>query len=89
MESKENKAENLKKRLEEKNAYSSAALARAMFKLIPDWHKLGLHCFFCCSKLSVKYEMDFVPMGDNKPMTVPVCNRCVLIHSKQKLDWRL
>lgn len=50
-----------------------------MLKLIPDWNKKNLKCYFCEESKSVKYEMEIInPVIDSKPTKVCVCNKCAL-----------
>lgn len=51
-------------------------------KMIPPEDRGKYRCHFCLSDKSVRYMVKcFDPLEDeNKPVTVPCCNRCVLFY---------
>ncbi len=53
------------------------------FNIISEWSKKNLHCHFCGTNKSVKYEAN---VSGNK---VCVCNRCVLIKDDLLEDLRM
>lgn len=54
-------------------------------KIIENWWDKQLTCHFCGETRSVKYTTKiFVPVIDDKPTEVYVCNKCALIHSADK-----
>lgn len=52
-------------------------------KLIADWTTKQYRCHICGTTKSVKYLMTvYDPVVDDKPVEVPVCNKCALLHAK-------
>lgn len=50
-------------------------------RYIPSWLNKNLKCHFCSDTRSVKYEMKLAnPESPENFISVPVCNKCVLLH---------
>ena len=53
-------------------------------KLIPNWQRENLRCYFCGETGSVKYELEIHDFESDIPKVVCVCNKCVLSRNKRE-----
>ena len=51
-------------------------------KLIPNWQRENLRCYFCGDTRSVKYELEIHDFTGNFPKVVCACNKCALARNK-------
>lgn len=54
-------------------------------KIISNWEKKNLRCYFCGETRSVKYKKEiFDPVVNSKPTEVCICNKCALRNAGDK-----
>ena len=54
-------------------------------KLIPNWQRENLRCYFCGDTRSVKYELEIHGFTGNFPKVVCACNKCALSRNKREV----
>ena len=54
-------------------------------ELIPNWQDKDYGCYFCGETRSVKYMLEIInPVDSDKPIKVPVCNKCALRYADKE-----
>lgn len=60
-----------------------------MLKVVENWDKKNLRCYFCGETKSVKYSIEiFDPVLAENPTRVCVCNRCAMRQKAKEMDFK-